>query len=207
MIAARGKGEGTRSALMKDWGRPSSQNCRLWDRRGLLQFMNGGWRDGPHRAWFSGGHRTDVPGIYAIVSSPGAGARGCAGYVLCVKNGGLVCEYVYSDNVRYTITSEAPVPAGRHALRLVFTKTGERRGRGTLFIDGQSVGSIEIPKTFPIIAACAGVLCGRDAGSPVSESYACPFTFTGTIHRVAVGLKDDGPADPAAEYRSTLAEE
>jgi len=41
----------------------------------------------------------------------------------------------------------------------------------------------------------------------MSEAYACPFTFTGTIHRVTVELKDDGQADPAAEYRSALAEE
>ena len=173
----------------------------------------------PGMAWID---RLSAPNItdcsYSItadVEIPAGGVEGVllasgsrfTGYVLYVKDGQLVYEYAYSDNVCYTIRSDTQVPAGRHALRFVFTKTGEGRGRGTLFIDGQSVGSVELPKTWPIIATCAGVLCGRDGGSPVSESYTCPFAFTGTIHRVTVELKDDGQADPAAEYRGALAEE
>lgn len=153
--------------------------------------------------------------IAAEVEIPAAGAEGVllasgtrfAGYVLYVKDGHLVYEHVYSENVRYTIRSNAPVPSGRHVLRYEFTKTGSRRGRGTLSIDGRPAGSIEIPKTWPIYAIAGGVLCGRDGGSPVSEAYACPFTFTGTIHRVIIELGDDCEPDARGEHRAALAEE
>ena len=57
------------------------------------------------------------------------------------------------------------------------------------------------------MAAQAGLHCGRDDGSPVSEQYAVPFTFTGTLQRVMVELADDQQRDPAAEHRAALAEE
>jgi len=148
----------------------------------------------------------EIPAARAEGVLLAAGAR-FGGYVLYVKDGRLVYEYAYSENVRYTIGSDRQVPTGRHALGLVFKKTGDRRGRGTLLIDGQPVGSVELPKTWPLIATCAGVLCGCDSGSPVSEAYTCPFTFTGTIHRVVVRLENDGRSDPAEEYRSALSEE
>lgn len=99
------------------------------------------------------------------------------------------------------------MPPGRHDFGFVFTKTGEHRGRGTLFIDGEPVGSVEVPRTWPLIATTGGVLCSRDSGSPVSDAYTCPFTFTGTIHRVVVRLEADGLADPAEEYRGALSEQ
>ncbi|MCC6627165.1 MAG: hypothetical protein IT340_07150 [Chloroflexi bacterium] len=48
--------------------------------------------------------------------------------------------------------------------------------------------------------------CG-DGGAPVSDAYALPFAFTGTLHRVVVTLGDDGLPDPAATGRAALAEQ
>jgi arylsulfatase A-like enzyme len=153
--------------------------------------------------------------VTAEVEIPDGGAEGVllasgtrfAGYVLYVQDGRLVYEYAYSERVRHTVRSEAPVPAGRRALGYEFAKTGPRRGRGTLLVDGRPVGTLELPRTWPVHAVSGGVLCGRDGGSPVSDAYACPFPFTGTLHRVVVELADDGGGDGPGAAREALAEE
>ena len=152
--------------------------------------------------------------IAADVEIPPAGAEGVllaagnrfAGYVLYALAGRLVHEYVYSERVRHTIRSETPLPVGRVSVRYEFTKTGPRRGRGTLAVDGQPIGTVEVPKTWPLHATSSGVHCGRDGSVPVSDAYVCPFAFTGTIHRVIVEL-GDGRSDGPGEYRAALAEE
>ncbi|MBA2449325.1 MAG: arylsulfatase [Chloroflexi bacterium] len=155
--------------------------------------------------------------ITADVELPEGGAEGVllasgsrfGGYVLYVKDGRLFYEYAYSDETRYLIDSDdVAVPTGRPTtLRFEFTKTGPRRGHGALFIDGRRVGSGDLPKTWPIVGLTGGLLCGRDGGSPVSDVYALPFAFTGTLHRVVIELAEDGEPDPVAEFRGAMAEE
>ena len=154
--------------------------------------------------------------ITAEVEIPPGGAEGVllaigsrfGGCVLYVKEGRLVCEYVYNDDTRYVIRSDESVPVGRGAaLRFAFTKTGDRRGVGSLFLDGRRVGAGEIPKTWPVVGLAGGLYCGRDGGSPVSDAYRLPFAFSGTIRRVVVELGNDGRPDPESEYRGALAEE
>lgn len=127
--------------------------------------------------------------------------------MLYVKAGRCVFEYVYSESVRHVIRSDASLPTGPAVLRYEFTRTGPRRGHGALFVDGKPAGSAEIPKTWPIHATAGGVFCGRDGGAPVSDAYPCPFTFTGTIHRVVVELGSDGTADARGAARHALVEE
>lgn len=153
--------------------------------------------------------------ITAHVEIPATGAEGVllaagsrfAGYVLYVKDGRLVHEYVYAQDARIVIRSDVPVPTGRCTLGYQFTRTGPRQGRAALHIDAKRVAAAEVPKTWPIYALAGGVLCGRDGGSPVSDAYACPFEFTGTLHRVVVELRDDGQADLPGAFRSALGEE
>ncbi|MGH7278028.1 MAG: sulfatase-like hydrolase/transferase [Candidatus Rokuibacteriota bacterium] len=154
-------------------------------------------------------------GITAEVEIPPAGAEGVllaagtrfGGYVLYLKDGRLVHEYVYSETVRHTIVSDAPVAAGARRLRYEFTRTGTRQGGGAPYVDERRVGVNEVPKTWPLHGIAGGVFCGRDGAVPVSDAYICPFVFTGTIHRVIVELGDDGRRDAAGEARSALAEE
>ena len=127
-----------------------------------------------------------------------AGGR-FGGYVLFVKAGRLIFEYNYANDTRHVITSNQPVPPGESTLRFELTKTGEHRGVGALFIDGKRVGSADFPKTFPMLPNTQGIHCGRDSGSPVSESYSCPFAFTGTIAQVVLELGDDQVRDLGAE--------
>ena len=153
--------------------------------------------------------------ITADVEIPAGGAEGVvlavgsrfAGYVLYIRGGRLHYEYAYTEAVRYTARSDRPVPAGRHECAFVFTKTGERRGQGTLSIDGAPVGSVDLPRTWPVIATTGGALCGSDSGSPVSDAYTCPFAFTGTIHRVLITLDGDGGPNPGEAYRAAQAEQ
>jgi hypothetical protein len=74
-------------------------------------------------------------------------------------------------------------------------------------VDGKAVGSDELARTWPINPARSSLYCGRDGGSPVSDAYACPFAFTGTLHRVVVTLADDQRRDPEAERRAALLED
>ena len=153
--------------------------------------------------------------ITAEVEIPAGGAEGVllaagsrfAGYALYVKEGRLVYEYVYAPAVRHAIRSEAAVSAGARVLRYEFRRTGPRRGRGTLSVDGRAVGSVEIPKTWPVHGTTAGVTCGHDTGASVSDAYAAPFPFTGTLRRVIVELGDEGAGDPSGESRGALGEE
>ncbi len=153
--------------------------------------------------------------VTAEVEIPTGGAAGVllasgsrfAGYVLYVKDSRLVYEYVYSPAVRHTIRSQASVPTGPRVLRYEFRRTGPRRGRGTLLIDGRAVESVEIPSTWPVHATTAGVTCGLDAGAAVSDAYTAPFPFTGTLRRVLVELQGDGVHDAAGESRGALGEE
>ena len=128
------------------------------------------------------------------------------GYVLFVQDGHLIFEY-NAAHARYVIRSEGPIAAGAGRLRFDFEKTGRLKGRGTLSVDGASVGRGELARTWPINPARASLYCGRDGGSPVSDAYACPFAFTGTLHRVTVTLGDDQQRDPDAERRASMAED
>ena len=152
--------------------------------------------------------------IEAEVGLPPGGAEGVllavgnrfGGYVLFVQDGHLIFEY-NAGHARYTIRSEHRIPPDARRLRFDFEKTGRLKGRGTLSVDGASVGTGELARTWPINPARASLYCGRDGGSPVSDAYACPFAFTGTLHRVTVTLGDDQQRDPEAERRAAMAED
>jgi arylsulfatase A-like enzyme len=153
--------------------------------------------------------------LSAEVEIPAGGAEGVllaagsrfAGYVLYVKDGHPVFEYVYSPAERHVLRSETTAPAGPSVLRYEFRRTGPQRGRGTLLINGRAVGSVEIRKTWPIHGTTAGITCGHDAGAAVSDAYAAPFPFTGTLRRVIVEIGADGTGDPTGESRGALGEE
>jgi arylsulfatase len=135
-----------------------------------------------------------------------SGAR-FGGYALYVKDGHPVYEYAFSERERVTIVGDAPLPPGRSTVSYQFKKTGTRRGTGTLLVDGRTVGTAALPKTWPTVGVTAGLRCGRGGPASITDGYPTPFPFSGRIHRVVVGLEDDGAHDLAAEYRGALADE
>src|SRR5205823_1007791 len=132
------------------------------------------------------------------------------GYSLYVQGGRLRYAYNYVGVERHELVSTAGVPAGPCTLGFTFEKTGRERfgagGAGRLYINDQPVGELAIPRTVPFIFTLGESLeIGRDSGNPVSEQYASPFAFTGTIKRVIVEVSGAEPRDPVQEARIELA--
>ncbi|MGH3503756.1 MAG: arylsulfatase [Nocardioidaceae bacterium] len=114
------------------------------------------------------------------------------GYVLYVADGQLKYEYNH-QGTRYRITGSAPIAAGDHVLSYVFDRTGDRTGKGTLLIDGETVGQGSIDSTAKYLIGWQGLTIGRDALSPVSFDYLHEFPFRGMLRTVSYEISDDAP--------------
>ncbi len=160
--------------------------------------------------------------ITADIEIPKGGAEGVlvsqggidGGYSFFIKGGKLHYTYNYVARTLYRVESKVPVPEGRHKLRYEFEVTGKPdilkgkgvAGRGQLYIDGKLVGQVEIPVTCPIMLGLAsGVAVGEDPGSPVTDEYKPPFSFTGKIHTVTIDVSGDLIRDTEAEMRGVMA--
>ncbi len=140
------------------------------------------------------------------------------GYVLFVQDGRLHYVHNYVGAEELAVSSDGPIPAGRHALRYEFEPTGApdlMAGRGTpgvgrLFVDGEQVGQGELAVTVPLaLGLGSGFAVGRNPGSATSTRYASPFPFTGTISKVTVDVSGKPDHDEAeakkAEARVAMA--
>ena len=67
------------------------------------------------------------------------------------------------------------------------------------------IGEGEIARTVGMLGVLEPMDVGRDTQTPVSESYACPFAFSGTLHRVEVFLGGREVLDVSAELDALLA--
>jgi arylsulfatase len=155
--------------------------------------------------------------ITAEVEIPAEGAEGVllahgswfAGYALYVKDRRLHYVHSYLGLAEYRIRAREEIPPGSVTLTFRFTRTGEHRGTGALFVGDRQVGEGEIPRTVPAVIETSGegLCCGYDSGLPVTDDYRAPFRFTGRIRRVVVEV--DGPehADPEAEARAAMKEQ
>jgi arylsulfatase len=151
--------------------------------------------------------------ITAEVNIPEGGAEGVllaqggryGGYALFIQNRRLVYDHNYLGITHYTVTSNIDVPAGDGSLRLEFAKTGEHQGRAALFINGEKVGETPISRTIPVrYSLSEGLEIGKDTATPVSDTYACPFEFTGTIKKVVVSIDGEPHRDPEGETRVAM---
>jgi arylsulfatase len=149
--------------------------------------------------------------ITAEVEIPEGGAEGvlvaqgdsCGGYALYLEDGRLVHDYNFVGR-HHVVSSNAPVPSGRRRLRFAMTKTGQFQGRGTLFVDDEAVGEVEVPETYRAQTSFIGLEVGR-APVPAVGDFPAPFPFTGRIVRVVIDLADDQQRDPAAELEAAVA--
>jgi len=113
------------------------------------------------------------------------------GFVVYIKDSKAVFEYNYCANVAsfgklYKIESTIPVPTGKSEIRFEFEKTGKFAGIGKLFINGQEVGRIDMPKTIAGRLSHEGLDIGRDGNTLITTSYTDSFPFTGQIEKVAI---------------------
>jgi len=152
--------------------------------------------------------------ITAEVEIPASGAEGVllchgswfAGYSLYVKDRRLHYVHNYLGIEEYRISSTEDVPAGKCTLAFRFAKTGEHRGRGTLFAGGKKIGEGEIPRTIPAVIETSGegLCCGFDSGLPVTPDYKAPFRFTGRIAQVVVEVEGADAKDGDAQVRTAF---
>jgi N-sulphoglucosamine sulphohydrolase, C-terminal len=128
------------------------------------------------------------------------------GYALFVLDGRLHYAHNFVGMEEHRVTSSGELPTGAHTLGFRFDKTGEHQGRGTLLVDGEEVGSGEIPRFTPTRFSItdAGLCCGYDVGMPVVDDYRAPFRFTGRLHRVVVEVDGDPFVDAEAEADLSL---
>jgi len=66
-------------------------------------------------------------------------------------------------------------------------------------------GNAEAPVTNPFVLNPGALTWGANPGSAVTDDYASPFKFTGTIHSVTVDVSGKLIDDPEAELRAHMA--
>jgi arylsulfatase len=110
------------------------------------------------------------------------------GYTLFLKGGRLYYDYNYLDGVHYVIESP-PLAKGRNEVKFQFEHTGNFAGTGELFVNGKTVGKVDMPTTHPATFSLSETFdVGRDNGTRVSNLYAGEFPYTGELDKVVFQL-------------------
>jgi hypothetical protein len=104
------------------------------------------------------------------------------------------------------VVADRPLPPGRQKVGVAYVVGEGHRGTFTLLHGEVPVGTAAITGTLPLATqhGGAGLRLGFDAGLPVSERYAPPAPWTGTVHTLRVDTPGAAPADPAGEIREAL---
>lgn len=129
------------------------------------------------------------------------------GYSLYIQDNRLVYDHNYLGIEHYRVVSDIDVPADASTLGFTFEKTGEHQGIGRLFINGKRAGEGIIARTIPVSYGPEGLEIGRDTTTPVSESYVCPFTFTGVLKKVVVTVDGELHLDPEGDFAAAMGEQ
>ena len=146
--------------------------------------------------------------VTADVVIPASGGNGMVisqgdwfgGWGFYMLNGKLV--YTFNMNGLYSadIASSDKIAAGRHTLTMNFKYNGggiAKGGIATLLVDGMQVGQGKIDVTTPVtVALDSDLSVGEATGTPLSDTFAVPFRFNGTLEQVTIKLE---PIDPIAE--------
>jgi arylsulfatase len=117
-----------------------------------------------------------------------AAGTALAGYEWLLLDGWQVFAYVLSRTERFVARAAETLPAGEHAIGVSFERVAPASGRATLRVANRGVGSVEIPRQWPIYAVHAGLRCGSNPGAPVSGLYKGPLHFEGQLASVVVEL-------------------
>jgi arylsulfatase len=138
------------------------------------------------------------------------------GYVMFVQDGNLHYVHNYVGARELRVSSDSPLPPGKHALSYEFEPTGPpdlKNGMGSpgiakLLVDGNVVGQADFAVTVPLaLGLGSGFAVGRNPGSSVTAMYASPFPFTGTITKVTVDVsgKPDHDEDEVKKSAARVA--
>ena len=142
--------------------------------------------------------------IKAEIDVPQGGAEGIlltqggrfGGYGLYLLKGKPVFHYNLAGVAHYHIAGKDTLTPGAHSVLFDFKYDGPgfgKGGLGTLLVDGKQVAQGRIERTLPFRISLDETLdCGEDTGTPVSEDYHVPFTFTGDLKKVVIELGKSG---------------
>ena len=113
------------------------------------------------------------------------------GFSMYIKDNKLHYDYNYLDGVHYHLVSKR-LPKGETELKFNFIKTGEYAGTGELYVNGEKVGTVDMPKMHISTYSLAETFdVGRDTGTQVDPKYeGGPFPFDGELDRVTITLTD-----------------
>lgn len=125
------------------------------------------------------------------------------GFSLYVQDGRLHYCANFAGVERVTVSSDRELAPGRHVVGVDLTPAGGFGMHADLLIDGVAAGSGDIARTAPFRFALAGegLCCGFDDGTPVTEAYASPYPFTGTLHEAVIDVSGTPIEDLAAEVQ------
>jgi hypothetical protein len=138
----------------------------------------------------------------ADVEIPAGGAEGVIvtqggrfdGWGLYLREGKPVFHYNLAGVQRFTVAGQEQLAPGRHVLLVDFKYDGGGIGKGatvTISLDDRPVAEGRVERTIPFRVSIDETLdIGEDTGTPVSEDYHVPFTFTGALNRVLIQLSD-----------------
>jgi arylsulfatase A-like enzyme len=149
-------------------------------------------------------------GAHGVIIANG-GRHG--GFALYVKDDHLVYENNFAGQCREVIASSIPVPRGAVTLgyQITYEKVqleGQRRKNPArsaelrLFINGALVGQARLSRIGQRLGVPGSAGIGRAFGSPVSEAFRPPFSFTGQLDEVKIDLSWD-----MAPYQSAVTSE
>ncbi len=133
---------------------------------------------------------TTDPGDEGVVFATGTEN---AGLSIFVQGGRLVLDYNAFDD-HTIVESETEVPAGEVTLGVRLRRLDGRAGTATLSIDGTDCGTADLA-LFMRMMSSIGPSIGADHGSAVSERYAAPYAFTGTLHEVVIQASPETHGD------------
>jgi arylsulfatase len=139
--------------------------------------------------------------ITAEVDIPLQGASGAllaqagrfGGWSLYLQDGRPTYTYNWLGLQQYSVAAMQALAPGKATIRFEFAYDGGgvgKGGMGTLVVNGKKVAEGRIEHTqCCIYSADEGTDVGADEGTPVTEAYKVPFTFTGTIAKVTIELR------------------
>lgn len=126
-----------------------------------------------------------------------------SGFSVFVQGGRLVLDYnAFGDHT--VLESSVPVPAGDVEVAVRLRRLDGFAGTASLLVAGTDAGQADLALFMRMISSI-GPSIGGDHGSAVSERYAAPFAYTGTLHQVVVQVSPERYADATrAEARAEM---
>jgi arylsulfatase len=109
-----------------------------------------------------------------------------SGLSVFIQNDRLVVDYNAFDT-HTILESDIELPAGDATLVVKLRRRAGKAGEMSVVVDGTPAGTAHLD-LFMRMMSSVGPSVAYDHGSAVSQRYAAPFSFQGTLHEVEIQL-------------------